>query len=657
MSGSDLPIEIYLNIFERLNRSTLKECLYVCKKWNYSAAQFYYQNIVLLHAQIAPFARMLKKYPNNNISRCARKLTFTRESTRFITVGIRATSRSFQQVLLYLPYVTIICLTDPGRDKWYLKNLANVDSSYMSHVQQINLDSTTLFYYNKDIAQLYYNHLSRLSDTITHLQLHDLQPSICKDNDFLSYISQFTRLTHLTINKSNIAVDTQLPTLSSILKACSKHLQNFCLHDKLVDEEFVIPFLKNANYFPTHLTQFQLRLTHLFSSYINYIIHNIPSNRLNALWLDITDDYLTDWIASSPLTMVDQFLQYLGSLNNLKFTIGKGTYTQGTTLTRDQIPQCFGTLHSITRKIINNRPLFLEMKFNLNGTHRKPNTSISVENNKHIQLKPLFRDPDWYPAEENIDIMNYIALDSLVKWEANAFQLIKWYDVPLHPDDITRLLLNMIGQCAHLHHFFITNSTDSFAAGPSTYRDYYHDIPNIEYISNLTKTTSTKTALQIPPTKENLKYMSFENTQITDDLLQLLVHQELDIKRLRFSRCAFDITTESNVTIDIGNSVSTLILTMEVKQYSYVFLEFEYDQDTVAYYQSHKKTQNEFEFHSHQNYDYNRYVSPHNLIFRVRGAGLNQIFVTAEYAKNKQVLSKLYPKEDLIIYALSSRKS
>lgn len=652
MSKPDLPMEIYLNIFQLLDKSALKECLCVCKRWSYYAAQVYYQDIVLTHYQIGQLSKILTQHPDNNISRWARKITFKRTYRRSRIV---TTKRNFHQIFSHLPYLKIICLTDPEKDQWYLESLMDIDRSYISYLQQLNINLNTVLSYNRNIVRLYYNNMARLKDSITHLQLFNLQPSLfksCGNKDILSYLSQFTRLTHLKVHKPTSSSEIGDSSLPAILESCGNHLQSFHLHDRNDRGDTLASFLENVNYFPDHLSHFGLYITHLFLPYIQYIIQHIPAHQLNTFWLEITDEFLTDWVTSCPSTLVDQFATHLGSIENLNFSTGKDLFSRGTGLTREAIPGCIGAICTIANKIMNKRPLFLEMKMVLNGTHRKPNTCIRVEHNRHMQLKIVFQDPDWYSAEENIDIMDYLDPDMgrfKEKWMVNAFQMIKWHLVPINPTDVFRIFSYMVKQCTHLHHFFITNSSDSFATGPLLTEDWQRDIPNMEYISNLSKAARLQNTSRLLSTKDNLQYISIEHLRVTGDLLQAMV-QDLDLKMVRFSGCVFEKDANSNVTLSIGNSVSTVVLNLDAKQYTYIYLEIEIN-DKCVYYQTQKKTKCPFELlpPSQKTYVYNRYSSKNTIVFRIKGAQLNQIVIKAEYYKKAHVISTLYPQADIIL--------
>lgn len=120
MKAQSLPNEILIQIFERLPRPTVYQCLFVCKAWETAAVQQFYQQVLFSAKMMIRMKNMLrpkKRSTKQVVTRgeLARNLKLSHDYSRELSQD------ELISWLSYMPYLKKINMTKSYYQQAYLK--------------------------------------------------------------------------------------------------------------------------------------------------------------------------------------------------------------------------------------------------------------------------------------------------------------------------------------------------------------------------------------------------------------------------------------------------------------------------------------------------------------------------------------------------------
>jgi hypothetical protein len=338
MSFQRLPQEITQQIFELLPKSTIFDCLYVCKLWHTSVAQIYYKELKITGRKLSDYPYSMLDTTNStevsafNQGRWSQKLIINKDHKK----ADEAHVDNFIKLLSHLPNLKFLELPETSNFDAYMQ--AILKKLHLTRIQEIKYP-----YYFKE-AKVYYLTCWKFRQTITHLKFRHLsRPGVSLD-----CLTDFKQLTHLSINNSRLSRFDDLTLLMLLNKY--PQLISFQLNSSAVnsaEDATTTPFnqpiaeatsqgLQYQQQQPTlntDLKELDLTLPFFMAPYIQYFTSCIPS-RLDSLRLVIDQTLFDSWIQINDENALLQFAKHLSSIKSLDFQINNFRMADRTTVAR-----------------------------------------------------------------------------------------------------------------------------------------------------------------------------------------------------------------------------------------------------------------------------------------------------------------------------------
>lgn len=219
-----LPPEILGSIFQETSKSTIYECLFVCKSWYPIASRLYYNQLEFISNHVAMLEMVqYKRLDGSSLGDYVQKLVFlyrdkrgrtTRTGGGDLTDPPHGTTRpltkaQFHSLIFLLPRLQTIQFNAPCTEpsSSYLEYLKQVPKIHLTHLHDIILPvlNSSNLSSSENNAQINYEaNVRRSFDTLTRLQLDDT-PSFDNQQQRINLLSKMTRLQHLVCRGLDIA--------------------------------------------------------------------------------------------------------------------------------------------------------------------------------------------------------------------------------------------------------------------------------------------------------------------------------------------------------------------------------------------------------------------------------------------------------------------
>ncbi|GAA5805075.1 hypothetical protein HPULCUR_010588 [Helicostylum pulchrum] len=309
----NLPYEIYLQIFNLLNKDTLISCTIVCKYWSLPAFQVYYKELTINENSLNILKRLLDKEQCFKYCHWTEELYIHQEEVSYyldesgeIEAIVTFTKQEFLKFFEYLPNLKKIELCTYSCQTEYMRYLRDIDTSqYLTRLGNIIFEIDS---FNDVLYDLYYSVYYNFRASLTRISLYNMDKSVLAFHygGILSFLSQFKKLTRLAYyNNSKDYI-----TIYEIQVACPS-LNSIEIHDYYTTPSFQAD--SNTFYQDSNLKELSIYFANIPIDYIEYIIKYLPKS-VESLNITIKNIDLYDWVYQ---VGIDNILKLAGLMSKL----------------------------------------------------------------------------------------------------------------------------------------------------------------------------------------------------------------------------------------------------------------------------------------------------------------------------------------------------
>ncbi|KAI7898851.1 uncharacterized protein BX663DRAFT_523059 [Cokeromyces recurvatus] len=584
----NLPLELELLIFKDISKTSMLQCLLVCKTWHRVLAPFCF-NQVTLSRKHAQFVAMLSK-PRSNYQKYTQKIILKCRKSNLMSID------DFSRLFSFLPHLIEIEFQGRSYLEWFLQNIIHTDSNNLKGVKRISINDSLSI--SKHLKLLYLDANLRLCDSITYLSLG---PCIFKkQHELIDYVSKFKQLKELHLRNT-----CRLMDFIDILSACPLlHTFSFnCIYSiednsqSCSDLPFERTIMETA--YPIHLRNLKLSMNGLKTSCLEYIAFYLPKQLTN-LKIDTLESSLTPMFEKYPITLVYEFLNRLGKIENVELYSSYHEFDLLTTILRygrvplmtldslriiNSVEFIFNIFSSLCNTIDNHCRTHIEYMwdYKLYNDVPEPRFFKSESYNKlSIRLPAGKRGHNILNSGETMErylqdqynlfvicnnkqrpLLSKVKFFTLLSPIHNDFNFI--YDDIFEVTEPTSVFLDtyltyLLDNCPQLKYVAIVHGgngrrglCESLVMGPIPKHDIMsHLSTNSYYRKQWIKEEKRNKRMQMMTTEEALRYASFENFHITKRILKMMTERLPNIEHILLRDCVFSFDQQENkIEIDL----------------------------------------------------------------------------------------------------------
>lgn len=324
MSARNVPAELLIATFRLLERSALRECLFVCKTWHSLITPLYFEEIPLNACTILLVKTLLalpkkerKEYFRHGY--WVKKLTIQFDNfssyQSMMPVQNLVNKRSFKLrpkefllLLSYFPHLRVVDATDSHYFTYYMECLADSNQK-LQRLEQIPCDMhENSFLPNLAACYNYRQSLTRLKTVYNASSLFSYTYQ-SNDDTFISLLSAFKYLTHLDLYN-----ETPQSRLSPfrILSICPNLVRlKFHTKEPLSDNELF------NNQPESKLKQLEITAPSLSALYVNYIITHVCKD-LDDICIRLKNIDFCSWILQLGECTADKLARLLSKKSRVQ---------------------------------------------------------------------------------------------------------------------------------------------------------------------------------------------------------------------------------------------------------------------------------------------------------------------------------------------------
>lgn len=575
----NIPIEIYLQIFQHLIIRDVKQCLTVSKDWNAAATRTYFQTVTVTDHNVTILKSHLedkRSFKHCNWTK-ALNISILTGRYRFKDYGetppTNFTKEQFIKFITYFPNLKKIEVSNYVENKIiYLKYLLEVNSNeYLTQIEEIIFDRERLWNDCDMYSDLYFKYRASLR----HVAIYHKPESFInsKYDGIINYLQQFRKLTHLKY------VNTTDENISVY------QLQVACPHLTMLDIYFddIVPKHEAGTIGfcnPNNLKKLELSFPFISASYIDLIAEQLPVT-VDYFSVTIHEIDIYDWM---DIVGMDRMMKLINRMNKIKHVYLNCTPYKHYEVEHSADEESFmTTFYKFLHAFKGDRKMICSGNFN---DFRSVHHHIDIEN-EELSFTYGLKYEDFYGNDESEEPVLDLAIPDKSASIAglDIVNKLRFHVAKTNEDSIYKFLNYSLVNCPYLQlveYKGMNSPRHEFIICMDTFNRF--DFSRTKHDPSTTS-------------QENLKLVKVKNFIPSSDFLNLLTSYLPNINSIHCS-CDFynhrlkedDITIQIEV-VDLSNfkCLETFYFNLKFmwfeQESSVCFIQFHYTDGDESYYQ------------------------------------------------------------------------